>query len=99
MVTSVNHHVALIRMRVSSEYLEWIESGQEVADEGAVDPNMKKNVLHIERSTWHDMFDVAARSKFLIALWRLMCWLNREHVDPTEFEKTEAKRRAQQEQN
>lgn len=98
MVTSVNHHVALIRMRVSSEYLEWIESGQEVADEGAVDPNMKKNVLHIERSTWYDMFDVAARSKFLIALWRLMCWLNREHVDPAEFEKMEAKRRAHQEQ-
>lgn len=98
MVTSVNHHIALIHMRVSAEYMEWIETGQKVADNEAADPNMKNNVLYVERSTWHDMFDVAARSTFLVALWRLMCWLNREHIDPAEFEKMEAKRRARQEQ-
>lgn len=99
MLTSVNHHVALVRMRVSAEYLEWIETGQEVPDDEAADLNMKKNVLHAERSIWFDMFDVAARSTFLVALWRLMCWLNREYVESAEFEKMEAKRKAQKEQS
>lgn len=98
MVTSVNHHVALVHMKVSSEYLEWIESGQEVPEDGAASWDTKKNVLYVERSSWHDLFDVAARSEFLIALWRLMCWLNREHIDAAEFEKMEGKRRAQQQQ-
>lgn len=95
MITSVNHHVALVRLKVSPEYLEWVESGQEVKDEEAAN-GLKKNVLYVERSTWHDLFDVTARSKFLVALWKVMCWLNRQYVDVAEFEKMEEKRKVQE---
>ncbi|KAK5077052.1 hypothetical protein LTR64_005468 [Lithohypha guttulata] len=85
MISSVNHHVALLRMKVHPEYLAWLEAGEEVPDENVA--GLKKNVLHVERSTWFDMFDVQARREFLTALWRVMSWLNRDYVEKAEVEK------------
>lgn len=89
MVTSVNHHVALLRMKVHQQYLEWLETGAEVVEE--VVESLRKDVLHVQRSTWFNMFDIQDRREFLIALWRLMCWLNREHVDQDEYNKMQRK--------
>lgn len=94
MVTAVNHHVALLRMRVHPDYVAWIESGKEVLDEEGPE-GLKKNVLYVQRSGWYDMFDIPSRKQFLTALWGVMSWINRDHLDKAEFEKLEAKTKAQ----
>jgi len=93
MISSVNHHVALLRMRVHPDYLAWVESGKEVPQEGT-DDGMRRDVAYVQRSTWYDMFDVQSRRHFLIALWRVMCWLNRNCIDQSEYDKMEERRKA-----
>lgn len=93
MVTSVNHHVALLRMRVHPSYIAWLELGLEASEESV--EGLRKDVLHVQRSEWFDMFDVKARQEFLVALWRVMCWLNRDNIDSAEYQKMEERRKAQ----
>lgn len=90
MVTSVNHHVALVRMEVHKDYLAWLETGNEVSDEPLPD-GRQRNILYVKRGEWYDMFDIEARKEFLTAIWRLMCWLNRDHIDPSDYPTKEQK--------
>lgn len=85
MVTSVNHHVALVKMKVHPDYLAWLETGRFVPNDETSD--MKRNVLYVSRSTWFDMFSVEARKEFLVALWRTFCWINRDHIPQAEYER------------
>jgi len=93
MVTSVNHHVALLRMRVHPDYIAWIDSGKEVPNEES-SHGLKKNILYVQRSCWYDMFDVQARKEFLTALWGVMSWINRNHADEAELGRVTAKSKA-----
>ena len=93
MISSVNHHVALLRMKVHPDYLAWLESGKSVSQEEA-DDGLRKDVLYVQRTTWFDMFDVQARKEFLTVLWRVMCWLNRDYIDQAEYDKTMERRNA-----
>lgn len=95
MISSVNHHVALQRMKVHPDYLAWVESGRPVSPEEG-EEGLRRDVLYVQRSIWYDMFDVQARREFLTQLWRVMCWLNRNYVDQAEYDKMEEKRKAMQ---
>jgi len=95
MISSVNHHVALVRMTVHPEYLDWVETGANVSAEEGED-GLRKDVLYVQRSIWYDMLDVQARREFLVVLWRLMCWLNRNYTDQAEYDKMEERRKAMQ---
>ena len=95
MISSVNHHVALLRMKVHPEYLAWVESGKPVP-EGEEDNGLRKDVLYVQRSTWYDMFDVQSRREFLTVLWRVFCWLNRNYIDQAERDKMEERRKDMQ---
>lgn len=78
MLSSVNHHIALVKMKVHPDYLAWLESGDEVKAE--VIDGSRKDVLHVQRSKWYDMFEKEARKELLVCLWRLMCWMTRKSV-------------------
>lgn len=102
MVSSVNHHISLVKMRVHIDYLEWLESGKEVhgtPDTGPESNSTSKssekspNVLYVCRSKWYDMFDVESRKELLIAMWRVMCWINRKVVPEAEVAKVEEMRK------
>ena len=88
-VSSINHHVAIMKMRISKRYLQWLETGDvEKRDDGRED-----DCLKVWRTKWFDMFDVEARKEFLIGLWRIMSWLCRHEVLPAEWEKMQAMKR------
>ena len=91
-IGSVNHHVCLTRMRVSRRYLRWIEKGViDEKNEGGTEED--EDVVKIQRSPWFDLFDVEQRKEFLVGLWRVMCWLNRNEVSELEVEKMEKLRK------
>lgn len=84
-VTSVNHHVAIMKMRISKRYLHWLETGEaDKREEGGED-----DILRIWRSEWFDMFDKEARKAWMVGMWRIMCWVLREGVPRQEWEKWE----------
>jgi hypothetical protein len=85
MISSVNHHVCLIKMKVHARYLEWLEGGIDVSATSDQTDQME-NVLYVSRSSWYDMFNVEARKEFLVALWAVMSWLNRRLVPQSEHE-------------
>lgn len=93
MVSSANHHVALLKMKVHPDYLEWLESGRSVSGE-EIEDGLRRNVLYVQRSKWYDLFDVGARRELVVALWTVMCWMNRKHIGEAELSRTEEKRRA-----
>ena len=81
-VTSVNHHVAIMKMRISKRYLHWLETGEaEQRGEGGED-----DILRIWRSEWFDMFDKEARKAWMVGMWRVMCWVCRDEVPRQEWE-------------
>ena len=84
-VTSVNHHVAIMKMRISKRYLHWLETGEaEKREESGED-----DILRIWRSEWFDMFDKEARKAWMVGMWRVMCWICRDEVPRQEWEKWE----------
>lgn len=93
MLTCVNHHIALVRMRVHPEYLDWIENGHDVTSDKV--EGLRKDVLHVQRSTWYNMFRVEERSELLVTVWRLMCYLSRDIIDNPEIGKADQLRKAQ----
>lgn len=93
MVSCVNHHAALLRMRVHPDYLAWLESGIRVSDD-EVEAGLQRNVLYVQRSQWYDLFDVDARRELVVTLWNVMCWMNRKHINEAELYRTEESRRA-----
>jgi len=134
-LSAVNHHVSLVKLRVSKQYLDWLEAGGETVESRTQPEHSKSNahrgqdeqrreggrrggggeekqkqpadnnsaaaaaaaaddtssssspssdpsILSISRSKWIDLFDVEERKEFLVALWRVFCWLNRERITP-----------------
>ena len=72
-LSCVNHHVALLKVRVSKRYLRWLE-GKETKPKEMTEAD----ILQLQRSKYYDLFNVAERTEFFEALWRVMCWLMRD---------------------
>lgn len=70
MLSSVNHHVSFLRLRVHPEYLKWLATG--VPPE---DPEW--HVLDLKRTRWFDLFDQGDRVEALDGLWGLFGYMMR----------------------
>ena len=84
-VTSVNHHIAIMKMRISKRYLHWLETGEAEKKEEV----SEQDILRIWRSGWFDMFDKEARKAWMVGMWRVMCWICRDEVPKQEWERWE----------
>ena len=74
-LTILNHHLAIAKLRVSSQYLRWLDAGNDVQEQ-----HDESSVLQMWRSTWHDMFNVEERKEFLEGLWRVLGWCMRDEL-------------------
>ncbi|RMZ86236.1 hypothetical protein DV737_g44, partial [Chaetothyriales sp. CBS 132003] len=101
----VGHHLILNKMSVSKRYLHWLDKGtlplakgkgKEDDEEAALSEGdvEDEDVIHVQRSKWYDLFEIDQRKDFLIGIWRIMCWLNRNDVPQAEFDKMEQLRLA-----
>ena len=75
MVSSMNHHVAVLKMRISQPYLDWL-AGNERQEAGG-----DANALQVSRTKWFDLFDVEERKAFMEGLWGVMAYLMRSTSD------------------
>jgi hypothetical protein len=98
LISTVNHHVCLMRLSVHEEYLEWLETGKTVQPGGNMSEDQRQpHVLYVSRSHWYDLFDIEQRKELLTGIWRIMCWMNRNEIPKQELEKIEELKRKQAE--
>ena len=100
MLSTVNHHVALLRLSVHEDYLDWLETGgkvdsKNVRQEEPTPDRRQPHMLYLSRSRWYDLFDVEQRKELLTGIWRVMGWLCRDEVPEAEVEKWELLKKQQ----
>jgi len=76
MVSSLNHHISILKLRVHSRYMEYIAEG--VLPESTpsnVDPAWASPSLH--RTRWYDLFNVEDRMEAMRGIWGIISYLMR----------------------
>jgi len=70
MVSCVNHHISVLRLRVHEKYLDYILKGGNSIGEPWFE-------LPMERSRWFDLFNPTDRTEAFIAIWGVMSYMMR----------------------
>lgn len=78
MVSSINHHVSVLRLRISDEYLAWLAEEQVKTHHGARQQESDANILKLWRTKWYDLFVPEERVELVEGLWMIMTWLLRD---------------------
>ena len=75
MVSSLNHHISILKLTIHKEYVEFLRTTalpQPVpTDPGWCSPRL-------QRTPWFDFFDVDQRTQAFRALWGVMEYLTRK---------------------
>ena len=81
LVSSMNHHISVLRMRVSDRYLAWLqgESGEEepALCRESLQSQEKSGRLQLWRTKWYDMFNPEERLEAQRGVWQVMGWLTK----------------------
>lgn len=70
LISSVNHHISLLRILVHPKYLEWLDKGGKAMGE----PWHK---LQMDRTRWYDLFTPEDRKEVLRGVWGILSYLAR----------------------
>ncbi|KAF2703123.1 hypothetical protein K504DRAFT_463754 [Pleomassaria siparia CBS 279.74] len=84
MVSSLNHHISVLKLRVHSAYVRYLTEGT-LPEAPPSDPDWCSPKLH--RTRWFDLFNVEDRTEAMRGIWGVMSYLmrsqERENVDAT----------------
>ncbi|KAJ4375297.1 hypothetical protein N0V83_002383 [Neocucurbitaria cava] len=84
MVSSLNHHISLLMLRVHPAYLQYITEGK-LPGGPPSDPDWCSPKL--QRTRWFDLFDIKDRTEAMRGIWGVMSYLMRgaddSHQDTT----------------
>ncbi|KAL5409370.1 hypothetical protein PMIN04_011087 [Paraphaeosphaeria minitans] len=73
LVSSLNHHISVLKLRVHSDYLRFLADGtlpQDPADPAWSSPKL-------QRTRWFDLFDIDDRTEAMRGIWGIMNYLMR----------------------
>lgn len=82
LVSSLNHHVSILRFRVAQQYTDLISSGGASTSntstaEGTASSEQPWFVLSVQRSRWYDLLKVDDRAEAMRGIWGVLAWLMR----------------------
>ncbi|KAJ5287048.1 hypothetical protein N7478_002734 [Penicillium angulare] len=77
MVTSINHHIAILHLRVHRRYIDILTSGESDFPEESDNPDQPWHVLKLQRSRWYDLLDAKDRVEGLKGVWSLFHYQQR----------------------
>ncbi|PYH76922.1 hypothetical protein BO82DRAFT_358667 [Aspergillus uvarum CBS 121591] len=81
MLSSINHHLAILHLRVHRRYLEMITHGR--SDFPPVsDGDQPWQVLQLRRTKWYDLFDAEDRLEVFKGIWGTFHYLLRQQPSP-----------------
>jgi hypothetical protein len=82
LVSSMNHHISILRMRVSHRYLAWLQSGSGVDESFSSEKSLEAlgnaGVLRLWRTKWYDLFDPGERVEAQKGIFQVMGWLMKQ---------------------
>lgn len=74
MVSSLNHHICLLKLHVHSAYLDYLTDGR-LPETQPLDANWCSPKL--QRTRWFDLFSIEDRTEAMRGLWGVMSYLLR----------------------
>lgn len=80
MLSSINHHVAILHLRVHRHYVQCVTQGQGIPYESDSSEQQPWHVLSLRRTSWYDLMDVDQRIEVFQGLWRVFHYLMRENA-------------------
>jgi hypothetical protein len=84
-ISSLFHHVSVLRVRVPDRLLEILEgAGEDGEGVGPGDGSRSWGKLEVWRSPWYDFFKVDERLPAMQLVWSMMAYLMRQEEDPAE---------------
>lgn len=79
MVSSLNHHISVLKLRVHPLYLQYLTEGT-LPSGPPIDVDWCSPKLH--RTRWFDLFDVNDRNEAMRGIWGIMNYLMRAQDTP-----------------
>lgn len=74
MVSSLNHHISLLKLRVHPAYVQYLTEGK-LPENPPSDPDWHSPKLH--KTRWFDLFDVDDRTEAMRGVWGIISYLMR----------------------
>lgn len=86
MISSLNHHIAILHLRVHRRYLDILTTGKSDFTEESSDtqPDQPWHILKLERTRWFDLFVAEDRIEALKGLWRIFHYMMRADEEEEE---------------
>ncbi|KAL4807005.1 hypothetical protein BDV18DRAFT_136648 [Aspergillus unguis] len=82
MLSSINHHISILHLRVHRRYLDIITSGASTVPPDS-EPDHPWHILRLRRTKWYDLFDGQDRVAAFRGIWTLFhCMLRRMDDSP-----------------
>ncbi|KAJ5628531.1 hypothetical protein N7490_010759 [Penicillium lividum] len=77
MVSAINHHIAILHLRVHRRYLDILTYGESNFPEESNIPDQPWHVLTLQRTRWYNLFDANDRIEALKGVWSLFHYQQR----------------------
>lgn len=74
MVSSLNHHISVLKLRVHSLYIQYLTDGI-LPESPPKDPHWSSPILH--RTRWYNLFDIDERLEAMRGIWGILAYLMR----------------------
>ncbi|KAF2134589.1 hypothetical protein P153DRAFT_278828 [Dothidotthia symphoricarpi CBS 119687] len=78
MVSSLNHHISVLKLRVHPLYLQFLTEGHLPED---TPPDADWCSPKLQRTRWYDLFDVDDRTEAMRGIWGVLSYLMRAQED------------------
>ncbi|OCK79934.1 hypothetical protein K432DRAFT_382629 [Lepidopterella palustris CBS 459.81] len=79
MVSSLNHHISILKLRIHPLYLQYLTDGDFPTDP-PLDPSWSSPIL--QRTRWYDFFNVEDRAEAMRGIWGVMAYMMRTQEKP-----------------
>ncbi|KAJ5920985.1 hypothetical protein N7466_009311 [Penicillium verhagenii] len=77
MISAINHHIAILHLRVHRRYLEVLTDGESDFSEESTVPDQPWHVLKLQRTRWYNLLDTNDRIEALKGVWSLFHYQQR----------------------
>lgn len=71
MLSSINHHIAIVHLRIHQRYLDIVTTGESSAPAATDTAEQPWYVLKQRRTRWYDLFDARDRVEAFEGMWEV----------------------------
>lgn len=71
MLSSINHHISILHLRVHRRYIDIITSGESCFPSDSDATGQPWHALQLRRTKWYDLFDAEERLEVFKGVWTI----------------------------